>query len=289
MKYMTKICKVCGLELENLRCDNCKTINLDKEVVDNNQNEKFEDYSYNNYGVISSRIYNLLNKMRGYIFYSESTLSKILNSLFILIIGGRPYGLNFKKDEKMIDIGCGRGDIFKYLPGTWDKTGFDIIDYKITEFRFIVGNFESSDIGHKYSIVRSSHALEHSIYPKLFLDKLINLVDKSGCLVLYTPNSESFCYDLYGSWWDVLHVPSHFYIFGRKYLKQYLENNNFEILYDRSYSTFSLPGTIVSKFTLHGLSFMISFPILIILFLPIEIIIFILNKSDSSVIYARKK
>ena len=29
--------------------------------------------------------------------------------------------------------------------------------------------------------------------------------------------------------------------------------------------------------------------ILIILFLPIEIIIFILNKSDSSVIYARKK
>ena len=280
----TKICKFCESSLENNVCHKCGCITPERKVVHDDINKTFTDYCYNNYKGIRYSIYLLWIKFRVYLFVTNTKFGDSLNIFFNILTGGRPR-LNLNSNEKFIDVGCGKGHFMQYLPKSWLVHGCDIVNYGIQKPNIWVGNFEKLEFKNKYSIVRASHSLEHSTNPKKFIDKLIQITEDNGLIIIYSPNSDSIAYKIFKRNWDTLTVESHFCILNISTLTKYLEDHGCKILYTNTYTLFSSATSLINYFKIRKSSSV--FVLFAILLLPLTLIEYFIKKSDSFVIYAR--
>lgn len=282
------ICKFCGKQIKDMGCPYCgcltpirKTLNKDSDI-----NSEFTDYCYNRYdqGVLQKG-YSYWLKFNIYLFTGNSPLNRGLNFLFNPLIGGKP-NISFK-NEKLIDVGCGRGDFIKLLPKKWKTYGCEIVNYRDTPKNIAIGNFEKMQFKDKYTIVRSSHSLEHSLNPKKFLGKMVNITEKNGVLIILSPNSESLSYKLFKAKWAALNIDSHFCILNIKAVSEYLTKNNCKIIYSNTYTMFQTVGSVMELLKIKNNSF-IFFMTLVILYTPMMLLEAIFGKADSFIIYAKK-
>lgn len=288
MEKKTIVCRFCGKKNKSNFCQTCGSISPCRDYSNNNVNAGFTDYSYNRYEKESVlfKLYTAWMKFNAHLFIDNAFLSKFFNLIFNFIIGGRPE-IDMGKNEKFIDIGCGRGYFMKHLPKTWKVSGCDIVDYKNKEYNIMVGNFENMDFEEKYSIIRSSHSLEHSMYPKVFLDKIISITEKSGLIVISSPNADSLAYKIFKKRWTPYDIDSHFCMLNAKTLSDYLEKNNCKVLHKNSYTMFSAAGSVVDWLGIKKFN-RVFFAVFIILLSPLSLAEFVINKADSFIIYAKK-
>jgi SAM-dependent methyltransferase len=211
--------------------------------------------------------------------------SKIMNIIFWPLIGGKP-NITFSKRESLLDVGCGKGAFINLLPKQWESRGCDIVDYGLNDNKITIGNFETMLLDKKFSIVRSSHSLEHSQNPKKFLKKMIEHTKKDGIIVILSPNSLSLSYRLFKKKWITLGVDSHYCIMNIPAVAGYLEKNRCKIIYRSTYSLLSSPGSFCSFFGKHNSVFTLM--LASILFLPLILIEQISGRADSFIIYAKK-
>lgn len=283
-------CRFCGYEaiFKDGTCPVCFCVTPRRKGVHTDVNAHFTDYSYNRYSTpILSKIFSVWMRLQAWLFSSKGLLSRIINSIFSPIIGGKPK-IRFSSKEYLADVGCGKGFFLKELPKGWIADGYDIVNYSSTENVHVhIGNFEVMDIKKKYSIVRSSHSLEHAQNPKVFLNKIVDITKNGGYIVLSSPNSLSFSYYIFGKFWVPYTVVSHFCILNLPAVSQYLEDRGCKILYKNTYTLFSSGGSLVDL--LHIKKWKNVFFVLFnVLLFPIMIVEFILNRSDSFIIYAKK-
>lgn len=110
--------------------------------------------------------------------------------------------LQFDKNCKIIDIGCGRGWLANKLKKYGSITAIDPIEgviefakkqYKDIDFSAGSPNdYLKNNPNRKFDLVVSSEVLEHVINKKEFLDDIHNLLETNGHLVLTTPRKENF-------------------------------------------------------------------------------------------------
>ncbi|MFA4887744.1 MAG: class I SAM-dependent methyltransferase [Candidatus Nanoarchaeia archaeon] len=105
---------------------------------------------------------------------------------------------NGKKNLRVLDVGCGVGNIsLEIAKSGCDVTGIDSdqgsIEYanKRNTFpncTFLVSNAHTLQIKHKFDIIICSEVLEHLTYPEKLIEFISNNLDKSGFLFLSIPN-----------------------------------------------------------------------------------------------------
>lgn len=280
-------CRFCNIRMDSVRCPQCQSISPSRSVMSENDNASFTDYSYNRYDEsLIFKIYTAWLKLSAYLFVKNTILARVFNFVLSPLLGGRP-NLVFSDNERFIDIGCGRGFFLRFLEKKWSLEGCDIVNYSDKSDNILVGNFEDMSFNKKYTIVRSSHSLEHSLHPKKFLDKIIEITEKNGIIIISSPNAHSFSYRLFKKYWLPFNVDSHFCLLNIPVIKGYLEANGCRVIYKNTYTLFSSAGSLVELLGIK--KFTTFFFILFIIFLlPLTFLEFLFNKGDSFMIYAKK-
>ena len=137
---------------------------------------------------------------------------------------GSAYGffLNMVKDQYESVLGI---DISKEAAQyARDKLKLDAIN----------GDFLSHDFNtKKFDVVCMWDTVEHLMSPQLYLKKINSLIKSGALLAITTGDIQSLNARFRKNKWRMIHPPSHIHYFSREALGKLLNDNGFDIIYDR--------------------------------------------------------
>jgi 2-polyprenyl-3-methyl-5-hydroxy-6-metoxy-1,4-benzoquinol methylase len=129
-----------------------------------------------------------------------------------------------KSKNRLIDIGCGRGDLLKFLNEKDSDIclfGVDLSDQELPNgIKYIKSNIYDLDSNEKYDFVVSLAVIEHVENPRKFLEVIQSNLKADGVVFLMTLNSDSLIYRL-GRMLDAIGVK---FIFNRLYSCHHLQH-----------------------------------------------------------------
>lgn len=103
------------------------------------------------------------------------------------------------KSTNILDIGCGRGDLLRYLDEktTLNLTGIDYArNIKSGNINFIQGDLYKHKFNNKFDLIVSLAVIEHVNDLNSFMRKISDLLDAKGVMIIMTVNQDSIIYKL---------------------------------------------------------------------------------------------
>lgn len=141
----------------------------------------------------------------------------------------------FSKGLKLLDYGCGTGELLNYFKCKGflvkglepnDKARSIAIKTYGLEVVQDINQLKSSS----FNIITFWHSLEHIPDMVEVLEYVKNLLDKSGLLVIALPNYSSWDACHYGKFWAGYDLPRHLYHFNKASFQRIIEKVGFKIL-----------------------------------------------------------
>src|SRR5208337_3797499 len=103
-----------------------------------------------------------------------------------------------KRDElKLLDVGCGKGDLLKFIRRNDSKAklfGIDLTRNHDSGIEFIRGDFLEEKLNMKFDAICSLAAIEHVADINNFVEKIEDLLLPDGLLVIMTVNASGIIY-----------------------------------------------------------------------------------------------
>jgi 2-polyprenyl-3-methyl-5-hydroxy-6-metoxy-1,4-benzoquinol methylase len=128
--------------------------------------------------------------------------------------------LSWKPDGRLLDVGCGRGELLERMQRLgWNVEGVDF-DHKAVKgarqkrLRVHHGTLAAQSYRDQtFDAITMVHLIEHIHDPVALLRECHRVLRPGGRLVVVTPNAFSWGHRLYGSDWRGLEPPRHLNIF----------------------------------------------------------------------------
>ncbi len=176
--------------------------------------------------------------------YSSHTLKK--NNLFsYLYANARKFNIrqkyrivsDYAQSGKILDVGCGTGELLKYFRDMgWYTTGIEPVD-KAREFAIQQNKIEvypeeqlKKFEQDTFDVVTLWHVLEHVYDLNQRLEELKKILKPEGVLFIAVPMIDSYDAVHYGSFWGALDVPRHLYHFSKTTMSNLLQKHSFHIV-----------------------------------------------------------
>ena len=239
------ICRICGNKPQNkgysvremmlgfkeefryFQCSECACLQIEDIPEDTAkyyppQYYSFTDLSDVKRGSGDNPLWEFLKRRRtAYLMYHRDILGRAVSLIKPL---GPPFSTyltwlkkcNAKFDSKILDVGCGKGNLLLNLSrlGFRDLQGIDCyIDRDI-----IYNNGprifkeELSYVEGKYDVIMLHHSIEHMAEQQLAFKNISRLLKEGGCALIRTPNVSSYAWESYGVNWVQIDAPRHFFI-----------------------------------------------------------------------------
>jgi 2-polyprenyl-3-methyl-5-hydroxy-6-metoxy-1,4-benzoquinol methylase len=144
-------------------------------------------------------------------------------------------------NAKILDVGCGKGDLLLYLRPRHPNLELTGIDFTTNEaipgINYYCGNVFELDEAHNFDAIVSLAVIEHIEDVGKFVDKLQRLVSKSGTVVLMTLDDRSLLFSLsrflaklgYLAPAARLYERHHLNHFNQKSLRHLMESHGFTV------------------------------------------------------------
>jgi len=142
----------------------------------------------------------------------------------------------FKKDGKILDVGCGNGEMIGWMKEYgWktygvdtsreaceqaEKQGLDVFCGELQDAHF------SSDF---FDVITVNHVLEHVHNPLALLKECNRILKKDGLFIVDCPNFGCSDSRLFREYWQQVDAPRHLYHFTRDTLNKILNAAGFEV------------------------------------------------------------
>lgn len=240
----------------------------------------------------------LYGKIREYIIkhtYSQTLFSRILRSITNTTFGIPLY----KKDGKIVDVGCGTGDILVLLKDLgWSTYGIDIDKNAIhiaksrglINVRFGTYKTLGSYPDNYFDVIRLYHVIEHLDNPLACLQLLYKKIKPGGLIILSTPNFASPIRKLFGTYWSNFDTPRHLFIFTPETLVKAVKLSKLHVVKIEYTSASGIAGSMqhfINTKIRRRVQFFGTLPI-VLFFHPIEWILDKLEMGDMFTIQATK-
>ncbi len=133
---------------------------------------------------------------------------------------------NFKKKGDLLDYGCGTGEFVNLAKNYFNVSAFDY-SLRLTEFvksKYKIRTYSELDmINKKFDIITLYDVLEHVEKPLQVLKNLNRMLKKNGIIIIYSPNKNSFGFDILQEKSNLCTAPFHLTYFNNKTIAKYLE------------------------------------------------------------------
>ncbi len=127
-------------------------------------------------------------------YYNNKKTYKVSGGREVSILGLIP-----KHPGRVLDLGCGRGDLAKELKSRgWEVVGADISGDSLLEasafltesfcFNFEDELWPQELMSQQFDLIIASEVIEHVFSPEQLLSKLKNLLEVDGKVIITTPN-----------------------------------------------------------------------------------------------------
>jgi SAM-dependent methyltransferase len=157
--------------------------------------------------------------------YSLKRKLKLINSLT-------------KHKGKILDIGCGTGDLLSVC----EKDGWDIFGVepsqkavdrartKVNSAERIVTDLGSLEKNASFDVITMFHVLEHVPNLMEYIESLKSLLSSDGHLIVAVPNFKSYDAIHYKEFWAAYDVPRHLWHFSEKSIRHIFGQVGFEVV-----------------------------------------------------------
>ncbi len=225
----------------------CVSCDIDFIEKPNNLAEFYDETYYTDFTTDISFVFKIKSHIvKNYYEAIENSISKRFYSFLIGFIAALP-----KKKGRIMDIGCGPGDILYLLSNVgFDVYGLDISEYAVSLAHFHGLNNVSVGMEDKmelypdeyFDCVRASHVIEHMPDPVNFISTCYKKIVSGGSLIISTPNINSFNRRIFGRYTKCYSdIPRHVILFSNKSLVGILKKTGFKyvkITYKSIFSDF---------------------------------------------------
>jgi YrbI family 3-deoxy-D-manno-octulosonate 8-phosphate phosphatase len=142
--------------------------------------------------------------------------------------------INSLRPGRMLDIGCGMGELLSAVQDQWEKYGLEVSEHAAREAsrygRVFVGLLKDAPYEREYfDLVVMHHVIEHLERPDEEMERARALLKHRGKLIVATPDFDGAMARRYGPKYRLLHDKTHVSLFSRVSLRQFLEDNGFEV------------------------------------------------------------
>lgn len=279
------------------KCKNCSLAFLDPQPSSFELKKYYPSKKY--YAYNKSEKKGIVQILREYLiehYYSPNLLS-FLMSTFIKKVPAMP---SYKKNGKILDLGCGTGDtLFLLKKLGWETYGIDMDDNALETGR--ESGLKNLKLGtykdlvkypdNYFDAIRLYHVIEHLDDPFLCISLIKKKLKRNGELIVGTPNIKSLLGFIFKSYWYNLDSPRHLYLFSPGTLKRLIKEQNLKIDKTEFCSAGGIVGSIQyyinDKFN-WNLDLIHNF-IFVVLFYPLEWILDKFYLGDVFTIRANKK
>jgi 2-polyprenyl-3-methyl-5-hydroxy-6-metoxy-1,4-benzoquinol methylase len=143
--------------------------------------------------------------------------------------------LSSVSDGRLLDVGCGNGDLLNIMQGLgWKAEGvdFDPVAVEVARKNSLTvkcGKMQEQSYPDNYfEAITMSHFIEHVHDPKESVRECHRILKPGGRLIVVTPNIGSLGHSLFRSSWRDLDPPRHLHIFSLKSFRHLAEDAGFK-------------------------------------------------------------
>lgn len=194
--------------------------------------------------------------------------------------------------KKFLDIGCGDGYNLRLMERFgWKTTGYEIGKKRHIGNIFYDKSFSNVNLkSQKYDYIRIWHVLEHVQEPRQIIRKIYKHTSDVGTVAIGVPNTSGLYPEIFGRYWYGRDIPRHLFNFNTENLTRLLQTEKFQITKIKHMATGGLIGSLQHLINdkLGVRLNLIDNPILLILFLPADILCNIFMKADVITILVKK-
>lgn len=152
------------------------------------------------------------------------------------------YPVNYKyfklinKDDAILDVGCGDGELLRWLKRLGYENVFGIdpfVEKDImadNELLVAKGDVRSYEFTKKYKMITLIHSLEHVYQQQEQIAALDQHLEKGGYLVLQLPVLSKYYWNKYGKNLYTLDPPRHFYLHTQKSLLELMKGFSYKLV-----------------------------------------------------------
>jgi len=165
---------------------------------------------------------------------SDSFLLKLVKLSYFL---SRNF-IKFKKDGRLLDVGCGNGLYLDFAKARGAEVyGNDVDEYQLRPIinkygrkKIRIGELKDNSWSSEFfDYVTLWHELEHDFDPVTTIKEVHRILKLGGTVVVDVPNIDSFELSVFGRYWTMYAVPFHLNHFSPKSITKLLESNGFSV------------------------------------------------------------
>jgi len=138
------------------------------------------------------------------------------------------------KNKTLLDIGCGTGEFLTVAKkNNWDTVGVELNNNarkKASKKNLILYKTLNEIEQDKYNTITLWHVLEHLQNLKQQIEKIDNLLDKNGTLIIAVPNYKSYDAQYYKEHWAAYDTPRHLWHFSQSSISKLFSTHQLKVI-----------------------------------------------------------
>jgi SAM-dependent methyltransferase len=199
-----------------IQCSNCGCMQLLDEHIDMHAHYPNDYFSFN-YKYKPNKIKDFIGKQHLAYKTGRFSIFGFFSNLFFKNLAQswilKEY-ISF--DSKILDVGCGSGRLLHLLSkrGFNHLTGVEPFNKEkiILDDKVVIFNNSIFEIEGKYDFIMLHYSFEHMPDPQKVIEKIINLLEENGTLLIRIPLIDSYAWRKYQTNWVQMDAPRHIYL-----------------------------------------------------------------------------